>query len=74
MKHSELRSAMEAAFGRRASSVAADLVLSPLDGLTADEALAAGYRPDDVWAAVCEVNELPESLRWHHRRQQPRRS
>jgi hypothetical protein len=74
VKHSELRAAMDAAFGRRASSVAADLVLAPLDGRTADQALADGARPDDVWAAICEINELPEELRWHHRRERRRRS
>lgn len=73
MKHSELRAAMDAAFGARASSVAEDLVLGSLEHRTAAEALAQGEPPGAVWAAICDAQELPEELRWHHRRQPPRR-
>jgi hypothetical protein len=64
---------MEAAFGSRASSVSADLVIAALGHRTPDQALAEGESPGDVWAAVCEVQELPEDLRWHHRRRPERR-
>lgn len=73
MKHSELWAAMEAAFGSRATSVAADLVLGTLDHRTANEALQEGESPGAVWAAICEAQELPPELRWHHRRQPARR-
>lgn len=64
---------MNDVFGRYATSLAKDLVLRPLGGRTAEEALAAGEKPGTVWAAICEVNELPEQVRWHHR-QAPRRA
>lgn len=73
MKHSEFWAAMEAAFGARATSVAADLVLGPLGHRTADQALADGDPPGVVWAAICEAQDLPEELRWHHRRRPERR-
>lgn len=73
MKHSEFWAAMDAAFGARSSSVAADLVLGSLEHRTAEESLAQGEAPGAVWAAICEAQDLPEELRWHHRRQPPRR-
>ena len=74
VKHSEFWAAMEDIFGRYASSLAADLVLAPLGGRTVNEALADGERPDRVWEAICVVNELDDSVRWHHRRQTHRAS
>lgn len=56
---------MAAHFGSmRAPSVAHDHVFSALDGLTADEALAAGYDARQVWFAVCDTFEVPETLRF----------
>lgn len=73
MKHSEFWAAMEAAFGARASSVAADLVLGTLEHRTGEQALAHGESPRDVWDAICDAQQLPDELRWHHRRQPPKR-
>jgi hypothetical protein len=67
VKHSEFWAAMEDTFGRYGASLAQDLVLAPLNGRTANEALADGESPQRVWEAICTVNELPESVRWHHR-------
>lgn len=64
---------MTAAFGRRASSVCADQVLGALGGRTPDEALAAGESPSSVWNAICDAQDLPDDLRWHHRRERPKR-
>lgn len=65
MRHNEFRALMTAHFGtHRASSVAADHVFSALGGRTADEALAAGQNPKQVWAAVCETFDVPAAL--HH--------
>lgn len=56
---------MQAHFGPvRAPSVAHDHVFAELDGRTADEALAAGVDPRRVWYAVCDVFEVPDSLRY----------
>jgi len=73
VKHSEFWAAMEAAFGDRATSVAADLVLGTLDHRTGEQALAQGEPPRRVWEAICEAQQLPDELRWHHRRERPRR-
>lgn len=73
MKHSEFWAVMEAAFGARATSVAADLVLGDLDRRTADQALADGVPPREVWEAICDAQDLPDDKRWHHRRQPERR-
>ena len=42
-----------------AESVAADQVLSQLDGRTVNEALAAGWEAKDVWRAVCDAFDVP---------------
>lgn len=41
-----------------------DLVLTPLDGRTADQALAAGVPARDVWLALCAEVDVPHS-RWY---------
>ncbi len=46
-----------------AASVAHDQVLGALGGRTADEALAAGVPPADVWEAVCAAMDVPPSRR-----------
>ncbi|MGC0143807.1 MULTISPECIES: DUF3046 domain-containing protein [unclassified Pseudactinotalea] len=73
MKHSEFWSAMTDTFGSYAASLAKDMVLGPLGGRTAQEALDQGTSPREVWAAICVVNDLPEHVRWHHRQPQARK-
>lgn len=73
MRHSEFWAAMEAAFGNRATSVAADLVLGALEHRTGEEALAQGVPPRQVWDAICDAQQLPDQLRWHHRQERPTR-
>lgn len=68
MKKSEFEAALWATFGTRGPSVVSDLALGPLGGRTGAEALADGVRPELVWAAICDVNELGDDARWHHRR------
>ena len=41
-----------------------DLVISALGERTADEALAAGLAPRDVWLALCAVMDVPRE-RWY---------
>jgi len=56
---------MEAHFGSlRARSVAMDHVFGVLGQRTADEALAAGVPPRDIWFAVCDSFDVPAALRW----------
>lgn len=64
MKLSEFWRSMEEEFGRGyARVVAAQTVLDAAGNRTAEEALAAGMKPLDVWQAVCRQHDLPED-RW----------
>ncbi len=47
-----------------ARSVATDQALSALGGQSADQALAAGHVPREVWQAVCEAMDVPPARRW----------
>lgn len=40
-----------------------DLVLRGVGNRTANEALAAGIDPKMIWAALCEVQDVPEERR-----------
>lgn len=64
MKLSEFRTAMTTEFGGAYGRVlSADLVLRELGGRTADEALAAGVSPRDVWLALCRETDVPVERR-----------
>jgi hypothetical protein len=59
---------MEQAFGAGyAKSLAADLVVGALGSRTADEALAAGVSPRQVWDALCDAMEVDDAVRWRYR-------
>jgi hypothetical protein len=60
VRHTEFWTRMEAALGHGyAAHWAAHTVLQELDGRTAQEALADGVAPKEVWAAVWRALELP---------------
>jgi hypothetical protein len=60
MRHTEFWERMEAALGASyARHWAAQYVIGDLGGRTADEALAAGVPPKEVWRAVWAALELP---------------
>jgi len=63
MRLREFRRAVADEFGDRAPSLMADLVLGALGDRTADEALAAGVRADDVWSALCDATDVPPARR-----------
>ncbi|MEW2350653.1 DUF3046 domain-containing protein [Streptomyces sp. NPDC006684] len=44
-------------------SFAHDHVMSQLGGRTVEQALAEGWEAKDVWRAVCEAADVPESER-----------
>lgn len=55
---------MDDEFGAGYSRVlSSSLVLAGVGGRTADEALAAGWSPRDVWLAICDVQDVPEERR-----------
>lgn len=44
-------------------TLASSLVLSAVGGVTAQEALAKGVAPRDVWLAICEMQDVPPERR-----------
>jgi len=65
MRLSEFRRALSAEFGDSYGRVLTrDLVLTPLGGQTADDALAAGIPARDVWLALCAETDVPPN-RWY---------
>ncbi len=63
MRHTEFWARLDHALGPAYSrSWAGQFVITEL-GATAEEALAAGMPPKEVWAAVWRVLELPASER-----------
>lgn len=63
MRHTEFWARLDAALGRDYSrSWAATFVVTEL-GATAEDALAAGLPPKQVWAAVWRALELPDHQR-----------
>lgn len=64
MKHTEFWGRLEHVLGPvYARTWARDFVMSDLGERTAEEALAAGMPPKEVWAAVWRALELPPSER-----------
>lgn len=60
MRHTEFWDRMDAALGPAyARSWASLYVIAELDGRTAEQALAAGVAPKEVWRAVWATLELP---------------
>lgn len=64
MRLSEFRGLVCEVFGDTyASTLCREMALTGLDSLTADEALAKGVAPRDVWHALCDQMDVPESQR-----------
>ncbi|PPI55548.1 DUF3046 domain-containing protein [Rathayibacter toxicus] len=69
MRVSEFRQLVDDEFGvDYAPVLISDLVLTELDGRTADQALRGGTELREVWLALCRANDIPEA-RWHGRDQ-----
>jgi hypothetical protein len=65
MRLSEFRRALAQEFGDSYGRVLTrDLVLTPLGGRTADEALTGGVPARDVWLALCAETDVPPH-RWY---------
>ena len=64
MRLSQFNTLMTDEFGQAyAQVISRDLVLGALGDRTANQALAAGEDPKDVWLALCEANHVPKE-RW----------
>ena len=44
-------------------TLASNLVLAEVGGVTADEALRKGVAPRDVWLAMCNMQDVPPERR-----------
>ncbi|BDV30258.1 DUF3046 domain-containing protein [Microbacterium terricola] len=73
MRRSEFERAVDDEFGSQAGVLLADLVLGPLGGMTAAEAIAAGVPPREVWQALCAETDVPLERRYGVGRLEPRR-
>ena len=64
MRLSHFNNLMTDEFGHAYSQVISrDLVLGALGDRTAEQALAEGEDPKEVWLALCEANNVPKE-RW----------
>jgi hypothetical protein len=64
---SEFRAAVSDEFGDAyGRTLAQDLSLTEMGGLTADQAIRAGTSPREVWTALCRACDVPVE-RWHGR-------
>jgi Protein of unknown function (DUF3046) len=55
---------MNSQFGEHyAASVAQDYVLADIGGRTVNQALADGVPVKNIWGAVCDAFDVPDSLR-----------
>jgi hypothetical protein len=73
MRRSEFLRAVADEFGARGPSLIEDLVLGSLGGRTPAAALDAGVPPRDIWLALCEETDVPESRRYGVGRLEPKR-
>ncbi len=63
---------MDDEFGSYGRVLAHDVVLGRLEGLTAEGAIAAGVPTREIWLALCEVQDVPESRRYGVGQRRPR--
>ncbi|MEY4417754.1 MAG: hypothetical protein RIQ88_192 [Actinomycetota bacterium] len=64
MRHSDFQTLMEDEFGKEYAAVLIrDLVLTEVDDMTGEQALAKGIEPRTIWLAICRAQQVPES-RW----------
>lgn len=74
MRLSEFDRAIEQEFGAAyGGQLVRELVLIDLAGRTAEQALAGGVPPRDVWYALCEAMDVPDSRRHGAGLAQPKR-
>ncbi len=74
MKLSEFWRAMADEFGDAyGRSVAQDLVIGSLGGLTAKQAITAGVDTREVWFAVCDAMDVPPTRRYGAGRPEPKK-
>ena len=73
MRRSEFLRAVDQHFGARSGWILDDLLL-PGIGRTAADALEAGVSPRDIWLALCDETDLPDSARYGVGLREPKRT
>ncbi|KAB2582709.1 MULTISPECIES: DUF3046 domain-containing protein [Rhodococcus] len=64
MRLTEFHEMVREEFGQvRGDSMLIDHVLQSLDGMTAAEAVEAGWEPREVWRALCAEFDVPPARR-----------
>jgi len=58
------------AYGR---VLAHDVVLAAVGGLTAEQAIAAGVPPRQIWLALCDLQDVPVSRRYGVGQREPKK-
>ena len=74
MRLSEFWLAMADEFGDAYGRVLAhDVVLAAVGGLTAEQAIAAGVPPRQIWLALCDLQDVPVSRRYGVGQREPKK-
>ena len=61
-------------FGEAYSRVLArDVVLSAVGSLTAEQAIAAGVPPRQIWVALCDLQDVPLNRRYGVGQREPKK-
>ena len=73
MRRSEFDRAVAEEFGPKGGALTTDLFLSALGDRTAAQALEAGVAPREIWLALCEASDVPESRRYGVGQREPKK-
>jgi hypothetical protein len=58
------------AYGR---VLARDVVLAAVGGITAEQAIAAGVPPRQIWLALCDLQDVPMNRRYGVGQREPKK-
>jgi hypothetical protein len=53
--------------------LAHDLVLGPVGGRTAEQAIAAGIPMREIWLAICDAQDVPANRRYGVGQREPKK-
>ena len=53
--------------------LAHDVVLAAVGGLTAEQAIAAGVPPRQIWLALCDLQDVPLNRRYGVGQREPKK-
>lgn len=74
MRLSEFWLAVSDEFGAEYGRVLThDLVLGPVGGLTAQQAIRAGVNTREIWLALCEATDVPPERRYGVGQREPKK-